>query len=316
MRILLTGGAGFIGSHIADLLVVGGHRVLVMDNLRFGRRQNLPSGVEFWQIDLGTCSEIELFSGIHKFRPEFAIHLAAIHSIPYCMEHPSETFASNVRGTEVLVRALEHTPVNKLVFASTLDVYAAEERVHREQDPPKPSNVYGLSKWLGENIVQYGTQTNDRLAAVSLRLANAFGPRETNPHFIPDVLKAVRATETSEIRLGFLGSTRDFVHVLDVAEAVISCLFSQTGRYNVFNVATSNDIALRSVVRLIQHFANDMRPVVEDQKRFRKFDRPSLSADTEKLQRTIGWRPKRCFESALQELVEREILNARKMRAN
>jgi UDP-glucose 4-epimerase len=227
------------------------------------------------------------------------------------MEHPSETFASNVRGTEVLVRALEHTPAQKLVFASTLDVYAAEDRVHQEEDPPEPSNVYGLSKWLGENIVKYGTQTNDGLAAVSLRFANAFGPRETNPHFIPDVLRAVYNNTVPDIRLGFLGATRDFIHVLDVAEAVTECLFSQTGQYNVFNVASSTSLTLKSVVQLIQHFAHDARPIVEDPQRIRKFDRSSLSADAEKLRRAIGWRPKRSFESALQELVEREILNAR-----
>jgi UDP-glucose 4-epimerase len=100
---------------ICSLLAI--MRSWCLDNLSFGRRENLPLGVEFLQIDLGTCSEIDLLSAIHTFGPYFVIHFAAVHFISYCMEYTSETFASNVRATEVLVRALEDTPAQKLVFA-------------------------------------------------------------------------------------------------------------------------------------------------------------------------------------------------------
>src|SRR4051794_33168568 len=101
MRILVTGAAGFIGSHLVDALVARGDTVLALDDLSFGRREHLPPDTRLLYCDLGTVEESHLGEQIRQFDPEGVFHFAAIHFIPYCMEHPGTCFASNVRGTEV-----------------------------------------------------------------------------------------------------------------------------------------------------------------------------------------------------------------------
>lgn len=307
MRILITGAAGFIGSQISRRLVRDGHEILAIDNLSFGRESALPDEAVFKRLHIGTCVSADLLEAVEEFQPDGAIHFAAIHFIPYCMSHPDETFATNVRGTELILRALERTPARKVVFASTLDVYAPVDRVHREADPAAPVNAYGLSKLLGETLVAYAARTNDRLSGVALRFANAFGPGETNPHLIPDALKRVRDKSQPEIRMGYLGATRDFIHVFDIADAAIAALFKDTGRFEVFNVASSVPTPVRSVVETIKRLDGDPRPIVEDQKQFRKFDRPSLSADTTKIRAALGWAPKWSLEEGLRDLMQRTL---------
>src|SRR5215467_4088671 len=158
MRILVTGAAGFVGSHLADALIARNETVLGLDNLSFGRREFLSGDLAFLHCDLGSVDEVYLREQIREFDPDGVFHFAAIHFIPYCIKRPGACFATNVRGTEVLMRSLEGTSARKVIFASTLDVYDTTDRVHREDDASLPANVYGLSKWLSENIVQYTTR--------------------------------------------------------------------------------------------------------------------------------------------------------------
>jgi UDP-glucose 4-epimerase len=308
MRILVTGAAGFIGSHLTDALVAQGQSVLALDNLSFGRREFLPVGVEFLHCDLSSIDENHLREQIAEFDPEGVFHFAGIHFIPYCMKRPGACFATNVRGTDALMRALEETSARKLIFASTLDVYDTTDRTHMEEDAPEPANMYGLSKWLGENIVEYATRVNHHLSAVTLRFANAFGPRETNPHFIPDLLAKVRDRSNPELRMGYLGGTRDFTYVLDIIDAALKVHDADAGRYSVFNVSSGTSTLVRRVAELVQRLAGDTRPLIEDRQRFRKFDRATLSADTTQLRKVTGWTPKWTLESGIQALLAAEGL--------
>jgi UDP-glucose 4-epimerase len=306
MHILVTGAAGFIGSHLADALVARGETVLALDNLSFGRREHLPTGVALLHCDLASVDDDYLSKQIREFDPEGIFHFAAIHFIPYCMKRPGACFASNVRGTEVLMRSLEGTSARKVIFVSSLDVYSTTDRVHSEVDPPQPANVYGLSKWLGENIVEYTTRVNHNLSAVALRFANAFGPRETNPHFIPDLLKAIRDSSMPELRMGYLGAYRDFIYVLDIVDAALTAYDTETGRYSVFNIASGRSTQVRKVAELVQELTGDTRSLIEDRQRFRKFDRATLSADITKFCQATGWAPKWTLESGLQALLAAE----------
>jgi UDP-glucose 4-epimerase len=304
MKILVTGAAGFIGGHLTDRLLGQGHQILALDNLSFGRREHVASPADFWCVDLGRVEEAHLSDRIGAFGPDYAVHLAAIHFIPYCIAHPAETFESNVRGADVLMRSLVKCPnLKRIVAASTMDVYAPSESVHREADIASPRNAYGLSKLLTEQIIRYSVDTADQISAVCLRFANVYGPRETNAHLIPDALKRVQCRAEPEIRMGFLGGERDFIHVMDVVEGISRCLLADTGKYEVFNLGTGVTTPVRRVVEIIRDAFGDERPIVEDIARLRSFDRKSLTPDIGKIRETFGWQPEVRLEQGLRALV-------------
>ena len=304
MKALVTGGAGFIGSHVVDRLLAAGHEVKVIDDLSVGKREHIAKGVELWQLDLGTIPAAELAKRVEAYAPEAVFHLAAIHFIPYCIAHPEQTFATNVRATHALTQALEKCPVKKLVSASTMDVYPVEDKVHAETDEPDPRNIYGLTKLLSEQIVRCAAYCHDSMAAVSLRLANVYGPRETNPHVIPDFFKYLANKDLNEIKMGYLGASRDFVHVYDVADAFVASAKADTGKYAYFNIGTGNPTPLRTMLDLIRRAMGDERAIKEDPQKFRKFDRPSLTPDVRKIASTIGWKAKFAPAEGVKTLVE------------
>jgi len=307
-RIVITGAAGFIGSHVTDLLIERGHEILALDNLSVGRLEQLNKKADFWKVDLGEVEFDSLATRIKDVAPKYVIHLAAIHFIPYCMAHPEETFSSNTRSTEVLVRAIGATQsVERLVVASTMDVYEPSDSVHHETDMPSPRNVYGLSKLLTENITRYAAATIDQLSGIGLRFANVYGPRETNPHLIPDTLERIQDPLASEIRMGNLASSRDFIHVSDIAEAVVMMTTYPCKSFDVFNLGSGTETPVRKVVQLIQDAAGDDRPIIEDVAKFRKFDRNSLAPSIEKVLEQSVWRPKVQIDDGLRTLVQETL---------
>jgi UDP-glucose 4-epimerase len=305
MKILVTGAAGFIGGHLTDRLLEDGHRVWALDNLSFGRQSHVADAAALWVVDLGQVEEALLVERALAFDPDYAVHLAAIHFIPYCMARPEDTFASNVRGTDVLMRSLAKCPnLRKVVSASTMDVYCPSDRTHRETDVPSPRNVYGLSKLLSEQIVSYHATTSEQLSAVCLRFANVYGPRETNPHLIPDTLQRLASKVEPEIRMGYLGGERDFIHVRDVVAGICGCLFTETGKYEVFNLGTGVPTPVRRVIEILRCAFRDDRPIVEDSAKLRSFDRKSLTPEIGKIREAIGWEPRVQIEDGLRELAQ------------
>lgn len=302
MKILVTGGAGFIGSHVCEQLIFQGHTVAIIDNFSTGRHDNVVPGLQVITCDLSTASDEELRTVFDSVQPAAVIHLAAIHFIPYCMAHPGETFDTNVKVTERLLRILPAT-VSRFVFASTMDVYAPSNRLHSESDEPEPCNVYGLSKYLSESLVAFKARTTDNFIGVALRFANVIGLRETNPHLVPDVLLRIREKAATELRMGYLGNSRDFVDARDLADAVVLTLLHATERYSVYNLGSGTSTQVRRVVELLQEYSGDTRPLVEDPKRFRKFDRETLSPDISRVCRRFGWQPRHTLEESLRAIV-------------
>ena len=304
-RIVITGAAGFIGSHVTDLMIQQGHEILALDNLSFGRLEQLNKAAEFWRIDLGGVAYDVLAERMAAFRPRHVIHLAAVHFIPYCMAHPEETFASNTRSTAALIHAISKTDsIHRLVVASTMDVYGPSHAVNHETDTPSPRNVYGLSKLLTEHTAKYAAATIDNLTAVCCRFANVYGPRETNSHLIPDTLERIKNPTTPEIRMGNLAGSRDFIHVTDVAKAVAMLTTTPTRDFDIFNLGSGIAQPLRKVVELLRDAAGDPRKIVEDVTKFRKFDRASLTPSIKKILKETDWRPTVAIEDGLRRLVE------------
>lgn len=306
MNVLVTGGAGFIGKALVERLVAAGHQVTVVDNLSFGRRSHVPDGVTLVELDLGLADPGEIAAVVAEVRPQAVFHLAAIHFIPYCMEHPDEAFRSNVTATNNLVSALQAHPVEALVFTSTMDVYEAADVVHAETHKPQPANIYGLTKYLSEVAVEYAARIEACRSATAFRLANVYGPHETNPHLIPDAIRKIGAGGDNEIRMGYLGAQRDFVYVDDVAAALHMAAERARPGFARYNVGTGVPRPVRDILHTIQHLMGDERSIVEDERQFRKFDRPSLTPDITAITTDLGWSPAMSLEDGLRTTVESE----------
>jgi UDP-glucose 4-epimerase len=234
MKVLLTGGAGFIGSHVADQLLARGHEVAVVDNLSSGQRENLPDGARFYAVDVRSgCAEV-----FEDFVPDALSHQAAQMDVRRSVREPDFDADVNVLGTVRLFQNCVRYGVRKVVFASTGGaVYGEQRELPAPEDHPQyPVSPYGVSKLAGERYLHfYNVQHGISYAA--LRYANVYGPRQ-DPHGEAGVVAIfcgnLAAGRKSTIN-GTGEQTRDYVYVGDVARANVLALESDaaSGAYNV-----------------------------------------------------------------------------------
>jgi len=296
--VLVTGGAGFIGSALCRALVARGTRVIAYDNLRFGSRDLLPDDprCDFVQGDVRDAAALRRV--LQDGRVRAVCHLAALHFIPYCIAHPEEATDVNVNGTRQVLDACRLARPEVLLFASTAAVYPAEEGPFAEEHAPGPIDVYGATKLMGEDLAHaFALETG--VSTVIARLFNAFGPRDTNPHLIPDVLAQLGEGDT--VRLGNLEPVRDYVHLDDLAAALIELLDMRRKGCAVFNVGSGEGRSVREVLAAFEAAIGRPLRVMQDPDRVRRVERPRLVADAGKLRET-GWRPRVGFDEGIRRL--------------
>lgn len=296
--VLVTGGAGFIGSHVAGRFVAAGDDVHVLDNLFAGVVENAPAGATLHRVDL---RDDAIARAVDDVGPDVVVHLAAIHYIPYCNEHPAEAYEVNAWGTRALLDASLDSDLDDLVYASTAAVYPPRSEPHREADATGPMDVYGRSKLIGEDLVQrFAAETGT--PTTSLRLFNVFGTRETNPHLVPAIVEQLKR-DGAEIKLGNLTPKRDFVHVTDVARAVEVVVDAADDGYSVYNVGSGSAYSVREVVEATGAALGTRISVEQDSDRVRESDRPHLQASIDRISEELGWQPEVGLEEGLAELL-------------
>jgi UDP-glucose 4-epimerase len=299
VRYLITGGAGFIGSHLADRLVARGDEVIILDDLSTGRRRHLArlrGPVDLVVDDVRSPRTAE---AIAAFRPDVVLHLAAMHYIPACVRDPARTLDVNVGGTETVLDALDGVDVTTVVLASSAAVYGFSDEPLSESARTGPIDVYGTSKVRAEAALSSFHRTHSHVRCVAARLFNVFGPNETNPHVVPRIVEQARISD--EVRLGLLWPRRDFVFVRDVARALLLAASGVTG-YVTFNVGTGVGTSIGGLVRAVGRAARrDIRPAL-DPDAVRATD-GHLVADASKIRSELGWRPEMSLEAGLRELV-------------
>lgn len=298
-RVAVIGGAGFIGSHVVRELLSEGSDVLVLDNLFAGKNEFVPEEAQFERLDI---VEDDIGSTLSKFDPNALVHLAAIHYIPYCNDHPEEAVDVNTMGTRrVFEAARDLESLEAVTFASSAAVYSPRERPNEEDSELGPMDIYGKTKLLGEDLLELFYE-NTGVSSTAMRLFNVYGNRETNMHLIPAVLEQVEQEETS-IELGNMTPKRDFIHVTDVARAFTTALKSFDDGFDSFNVGTGVEHSVRDVAENIIDASEKNLSIEQDQERVRESDRPFLQADISKIQSDMGWQPEVTFEDGITRLV-------------
>src|SRR5919106_366227 len=224
-RVLVTGAAGFVGIPVTKALLDRGFEVVAFDNFSVGSRERLEEALDgrpgsIVEADLRDAEAVK--RAVAEAAPWGVIHLAALHFIPYCVAHPAEAVAVNVAGTQHLLDALLEAEPQRLVFASTADVYEPAETAHEETHPVGPVNVYGATKLMGEQLVGFHRERQPELETVVARMFNVYGPGETNPHVMPPIFDQLQTSRT--LSLGNLTPRRDYIYVEDMAAAIVGLL--------------------------------------------------------------------------------------------
>ncbi len=192
----------------------------MVDDLRLGKRDHLDRALSTgWatllEADIRSAADLR---PVADFAPDAVFHLAALHFIPHCNAHPQEALDVNVLGLDGIIRAVRGGPPAAFVFCSSAAVYGFGEGHWPETAPPRPSEIYGISKWLGEQLMARFHADLPAVRTVVARLFNTYGPRETNPHVLAAIVAAIRAGQP--VRLGNLWPQRDLVFVTDTAQAI------------------------------------------------------------------------------------------------
>jgi UDP-glucose 4-epimerase len=297
--ILVTGAAGFIGSELCSRLLASNRPAVGYDNLSRGRREHVPAGATLVEGDIRDASRLSDVVAAH--RPHVVVHLAAMHFIPECIARPAETLDVNVEGTRTMLECCRRHGVRRLIFASTAAVYAPGEEPCREDETPiGPVDVYGESKVEGERLVR-AFQAETGAAACVLRLFNAIGRRETNPHVVPHIFEALRASDA--IALGNTAPERDYVDTRDIADAILAAAGLHEGLH-VLNVGTGVGRSVEDIVAALQGILGRPLTIVREPSRVRATERMRLVADIRKIRQAASWAPRIPFEQTLRDLAD------------
>ncbi|HST31041.1 MAG TPA: UDP-glucose 4-epimerase GalE [Chthoniobacterales bacterium] len=308
MKILVVGGAGYIGSVCAELLLDEAHTVSIFDNLSEGHRAAIDSRAEFIEGDLQDRQLIE--KTVSKQRPDAVMHFAANALVGESMQNPSKYFRNNVANGVNLLDAMVAAGVDKIIFSSTCAIFGPPEKLPIEETTPKqPINPYGESKLTFEKILRWYDQIHG-VRFVSLRYFNAAGAsanfgedHRCETHLIPNVLKVALGEKANVEIFGIDYETpdgtciRDYIHILDLARAHILALGSSKSEF--YNLGTGGGASVRQVIDSCRKITGRKIDVAEKPRR--PGDPPRLIATSEKIKRELGWTPQ--FQS-LDKIIE------------
>jgi nucleoside-diphosphate-sugar epimerase len=301
MKALVTGGAGFIGSHIVEELIKKKAEVRVLDNLSAGKKENLPEkGIEFIKGDVTDRSILE--NAMKDI--DYVFHEAAQTSVAYSFTHPKTTWDINIRGTKLLLNAAVKSGIKRFIFASSAAIYGNALPPLKEEKDPKPISPYGDSKRMGEILMNEYFE-KEGLDTVSLRYFNVYGPRQNPDSEYSGVISKFTKLLSQNKRPTIYGTgsqTRDFIYVKDVVEANIAAMNANKTKAQAYNIATGSAISINELFKVLKAvFKSELDPIFEPEK---KGDIKYSFADVTKAKTDLGFNAKTSIESGLKKTID------------
>lgn len=296
-KILVTGGAGFIGSNLTDKLIEQGHQVKILDNLLTGKKENINPSAEFVQEDIRNLEKIKPhFQGI-----DYVFHTAAFPRVQESIENPIETNEINITGTLNVLIAARDAKVKRLIYSASSAAYGDSDILPLKEDmKPSPKNPYGLQKYVGEEYCKLFSMFYN-LETVCPRYFNVYGNRMSDVGAYVSVMSVFLRQRKNKEPLTITGDgtqTRDFTHVTDVVRANILAMTSDNvGKGETINIGSGKNYSVNQIAELfkglegIKHI--DPRVEVHD-----------TLADNSLAKELLGWQPEKSLEEAVGELVK------------
>jgi UDP-glucose 4-epimerase len=298
MRVLVTGGAGYIGSVVTAALLAGGHEVTVLDDLSTGHEDAVPDGATLASVPLQESAPV-----LAEVRPEAVLHFAAKSLVGASQQHPQDYWENNVGGTLALLEAMRAADCRRIVFSSTAATYGEPETVPiPETAPTRPTNTYGATKLAVDHMLTSYAVAHG-FAAVSLRYFNvagaAFGLGErhtTETHLIPLALQVASGERESLTVYGQDYPTpdgtciRDYIHVGDLADAHLLALPApEPGEHRIYNLGNGTGFSVQEVVDAVREVTGHPVPVEVGERR--AGDPAQLVASSDRIRADLGWTP-------------------------
>jgi len=295
-KILVTGGAGFIGSNLADKLVCQGHEVIVIDNLSAGKKENLNPEADFFELDICDFDKIKpVFEGV-----DYVFHLAAIPRVPVSVKDPINTSKTNILGTVNVFKAASEANVKRIVFASSSSVYGNQKELPlKESMIPDPVSPYALQKLCGEQFARLFTNLYN-IPIISLRYFNVYGPRIDPTSEYSLVLGKFLSQKEDNKPLTIFGDgeqTRGFCYVDDVVDGNIRAMESDKLKGGeIINIGRNNSNSINELAKLIGGKIKYLEPRIGDVMH--------TKADVSLAKDLLDWEPRVSFEQGIKNTIE------------
>ena len=307
-RILVTGGAGFIGSEVVSQLIKKNAIVTVLDNFSSGKKQYLPKNNKKLKIIKGDITDEKIVKRAVKDQ-ESVIHLAALPFIPDSFYYPADFFNVNTTGSVNLHwKSIQSNSVDRFIHISTSEVYGSAQFVPMDENhPTAPHSTYAVSKLAGDRVA-FTLHKENGFPVVIIRPFNSYGPKYTQPYIIPEIMNQL-LNGTKELMLGNVDATRDFTYVSDTADAIIRSLSSKKAVGEIINVGSGNEISIRDLALKISKIAKIKTKIRYDESRERPYDVNRLISNNKKAKTILDWTPKITMDQGLKKIFQWAMAN-------
>ena len=297
-RILVTGGAGFIGSEVVSQLLKEGSIVTVLDNFSSGKLHYLPTQNKKLRVIKGDITNEQLVEKTTKDQ-EVIFHLAALPFIPDSYYYPVDFFKINTVGSmNVLWSAVKSKSVNVVINTSTSEVYGSAQYVPMDENhPTAPYSTYAVSK-LAADRAAFTLHKENGFPVVVIRPFNTYGPRYTEPYIIPEIIGQI-LRGANQLNLGNVNSSRDFTFVSDTVRAFLNAAKEKKAIGEIINVGSETETRIGDLANKIAEVAGVKIRIKRDESRFRPYDVNRLVCNSRKAQHLLHWKPMISFEKGL-----------------